>query len=170
LSRYSNVAENLDAGTNAAEAIGIKGVNLDRWTSGITSISVSGSADPLVGYSNSLPWNPAETNFNYVSNWTRLLRNHTIKFGADIRRLRDELLQTQDAGGPRGEYQFRNNQTSIPGAAVLDQANALASLLLDVPSRFRRDLAVAFPAWRAASPTTIPATTRSSWPASATIR
>lgn len=149
LSRYSNIAENLDAGTNASEAIGIKGVNLDRWTSGLTAMNVSGYANPLVGYGASLPWNRAETNFNWVTNWTKLLHNHTIKFGADIRRLRDELLQTQDAGGPRGEWQFGNNQTSTPGAPVLSQVNGLASFLVDVPSRFRRDLAVLFPSYRA---------------------
>lgn len=43
LARYSNVAENLDAGTNAAEAVGIKGANLDRWTSGLTSIASAGT-------------------------------------------------------------------------------------------------------------------------------
>lgn len=146
--RYSNVAENLDAGTNASEAVGIKGVNLDRWSSGISSMNISGYASPLVGYSGSLPWNRAETNFDYVSNWTKLLRNHTIKFGADVRRLRDELLQTQDAGGPRGEFQYRNQQTSTPGGAVLDQANSLASFLLDIPQTMRRDLAIMFPAYR----------------------
>jgi hypothetical protein len=67
-----------------------------------------------------MPWNRAETNIDFVNNWTKILHNHTIKFGVDVRRLRDELLQTQDAGGPRGEFQFRNNQTSTPGAAVLD--------------------------------------------------
>jgi hypothetical protein len=149
LGRYSNKAQNLDYGTRASEAIGIKGANLDDWTSGLSSISVSGYSDPLVGYSASLPWNRAETNIDFVSNWTKLAHNHTIKWGVDVRRLRDELLQTQDAGGPRGEFQFRNNQTSIQGAAVLDQANSLASLLLDTPSQIRRDLAVAFPAYRA---------------------
>ncbi len=149
LGRYSNVAENLDAGTNASEAIGIKGANLDRWTSGISSMSISGYSDPLVGYAGSLPWNRAETNIDFVSNWTKLLKNHTIKFGVDIRRLRDELLQTQDAGGPRGEFQFRNNVTSTPGGKVLDQVNALASFLLDAPSTVRRDLAVMFPSYRA---------------------
>jgi hypothetical protein len=149
LGRYSNVAENLDAGVKASENVGIKGVNLDRWTSGISSMNVSGYANPLVGYSGSLPWNRAETNIDFVNNWTKILHNHTIKFGADIRRLRDELLQTQDAGGPRGEFQFRNNQTSIPGAAVLDQVNSMASFLLDVPSLFQRDLAVVFPSYRA---------------------
>jgi hypothetical protein len=109
VSRYSNVATNLDTGTNAAEAVGIKGANLDNWTSGLTSMSVSGYADPLVGYSASLPWNRAETNFDFVGNFTKILHNHTIKWGADLRRGREELLQTQDAGGPRGEYQFRDN-------------------------------------------------------------
>ena len=149
VTRYANVARALDYGTKAAEAIGIKGVNLDDWTSGITSMNISCCPNPLVGTSNSLPWNRAETNFNWVNNWTKVLHNHTIKVGIDIRRLRDELLQTQDAGGPRGEYQFRNGQTSIPGAAVLDQVNSMASFLLDVPQLFQRDMAVAFPAYRA---------------------
>ncbi|HKA00295.1 MAG TPA: carboxypeptidase-like regulatory domain-containing protein, partial [Candidatus Solibacter sp.] len=101
LGRYSNKAENLDIGTNASDAIGIKGVNLDRWSSGLTTITVGGYPDPLVGYSASIPWNRAETNIDFVSNWTKLHSNHTIKWGVDVRRLRDELLQTQDAGGPR---------------------------------------------------------------------
>ncbi len=149
MGRYSNVAENLDTGTNAAEAIGIKGVNLDNWSSGITSMNISGYPNPLVGYSASLPWNRGETNIDFVNNWTKVQRNHTIKFGVDLRRLRDDLLQTQDAGGPRGEYQFRDNQTSTPGGKVLDQVNALASFLLDVPNTFRRDLAITFPTYRA---------------------
>ena len=148
LSRYHNIAESVDAGTNAAEAIGIKGANLDRWTSGLTSMNVGGYANPLVGYSASLPWNRAETNFNFVSNWSKLLRNHTIKFGAEVRRLREELLQTQNAGGPRGEYVFGNNQTAIPGSTVLSQVNGLASFLLDVPGTFQRDLAGVFPSQR----------------------
>jgi hypothetical protein len=148
LSRYSNKAENLDIGTNASDTIGIKGVNLDRWSSGLTSINVGGLANPLVGFAGSVPWNRAETNIDFVNNWTKTLRNHTIKFGGDIRRLRDELLQTQDAGGPRGEFQFRNNQTSIVGAPVLDQVNSMASFLLDVPSLFQRDLAIYFPSYR----------------------
>jgi hypothetical protein len=110
--RYSNRAENLDIGTSASEALRIKGVNLDRWSSGLTTISVGGYADPLLGYVNSIPWNRAETNIDLVSNWTKIHSNHTIKFGVDVRRLRDELLQTQDAGGPRGQFSFGNNQTT----------------------------------------------------------
>ena len=149
LGRYSNRAENLDIGTNASDAIGIKGVNLDRWSSGLTTLTVGGYPDPLVGYSGSIPWNRAETNIDFVSNWTKLHSNHTIKFGVDVRRLRDELLQTQDAGGPRGQFNYGNNQSSISGATVQAQVNGLASFLLDVPSSIQRDLAVQFPAYRA---------------------
>ncbi len=145
LSRYSNRAENLDIGTDAAKAIGIPGANLDRHSSGLSSINVGGYANPLVGYSASIPWNRAETNFDYVGNFTKMRGSHTFKFGANFRRGREELLQTQDAGGSRGEFQFRSNTTSIPGAVVLDQVNALASLLLDTPSTIQRDLAVQFP-------------------------
>ena len=112
-------------------------------------MSVTGYADPLVGFSASLPWNRAETNIDFVNNWTKVLRNHSIKFGVDLRRLRDELLQTQDNGGPRGQFNFRDQQTSIPGATVLGQVNAMASFLLDVPNAMLRDLAVMFPAYRA---------------------
>jgi hypothetical protein len=149
LSRYSNKAQNLDYGTKASEAVGIKGANLDDWSSGLTSMNISGYPNPLVGYSNSLPWNRAETNIDYVANFTKLWSNHTIKFGIDVRRLRDELLQTQDAGGPRGEFQFGNNQTAISGSPVVTQANAMASFLLDAPSLVQRDLAIVFPAYRA---------------------
>ena len=69
VSRYSNRAENLDIGTNASDAIGIKGANLDRWSSGLSQITIDGYADPIVGYSGSIPWNRAETNFNLVNNY-----------------------------------------------------------------------------------------------------
>ncbi|MBI4903331.1 MAG: TonB-dependent receptor [Acidobacteria bacterium] len=147
--RYSNRAENLDIGTNASDAVGIKGANLDRWSSGLSSINVGGYPNPLVGYTASIPWNRAETNIDLVSNWTKIQSNHTVKFGVDVRRLRDELLQTQDAGGPRGEFIFGNNQTSTSGASVQAQVNGLASFLLDTPSQVQRDLAVLFPAYRA---------------------
>ncbi len=100
--RYSNKANNLDTGTAASQAIGIPGINLDNWSSGLTSINIAGYANPLVGYANSLPWNRAETNIDFVNNWTKMLRSHTIKLGVDLRRVCDDLLQTQDAGRSSG--------------------------------------------------------------------
>ncbi len=152
VNRYRNDAQQVDYGTNASEAIGIPGVNLDQWTSGLASIDITGFSNPVVGYSASLPWIRSETNFNFVNAWTKTWGSHTTKWGADIRRLRDDLLQTQTQN-PRGIFRFRQGQTScssdcggLPTAANF--ANAFASFLLDLPNDTGRDLAVVFPAWR----------------------
>jgi len=50
---------------------------------------------PLFGYSASLPWIRAETNIDGVNHWTKIIRNHTVKFGVDVRRVHDDLLQDQ---------------------------------------------------------------------------
>lgn len=152
VSRYRNDATNTDTGTNASEAIGIKGANLgDTFSSGLSSIDITGFANPLVGYSASLPWKRAETNFNFVSNWTRILNNHTFKFGADLRRIRDDLLQNQTFD-PRGTFRFRAGTTGLNCRPPCDSrtgfANAFASFLLDVPNFYGRDLPLIFPAYR----------------------
>jgi len=63
----------------------------------------------------SLPWKRAEAIFNVVNTWTKTIGNHTLKWGVDLRRLRDDLLQTQTFS-PRGQFKFDVNQTTIPGA------------------------------------------------------
>ncbi|MBC7925738.1 MAG: TonB-dependent receptor, partial [Bryobacteraceae bacterium] len=155
VNRYRNDARNVDYGTNASQEIGIPGVNLDEWTSGLSQIDITGLGNPLVGYSASLPWVRAETNFNLVNQWTKTYGSHTTKWGLDFRRLRDDLLQTQTFN-PRGTFRYRANQTSCnsagaagcPASTAMGNPNAFASFLLDVPAETGRDLSVAFPAWR----------------------
>ena len=103
----------------------------------------------MVGYSASLPWVRAETNIDFVNTWTKMAHNHTIKFGVDIRRLRDALLQDQTFS-PRGRYTFGTNQTSVqgsPGGTGL--ANDVASFLLGMPNDIARDVNTYFPSLRA---------------------
>ncbi|MDW8131669.1 MAG: TonB-dependent receptor, partial [Bryobacterales bacterium] len=145
--RYRNDARNQDSGRNTAEEIGIRGVNLDWWTSGLTSINVDGYSNPIVGFAASLPWIRAETNFNWVSNWTKVLSNHTLKVGADVRRNRDDLLQTQTYN-PRGLFIFRAGPTALNGDPRTSFANSFAAFLLDQPNEFGRDLAGIFPTFR----------------------
>jgi hypothetical protein len=147
---YHNEAQNSDYGTTASTAIGVPGVNVSQFTSGLVGVVINGGfngTNPLVGYSASVPWVRAETNIDVVNSWTKTLSKHTIKWGMDLRRLRDDLLQTQTFS-PRGLYTFSEAQTSIPGAKT-GFGNDLASFLLDVPSQAGRDLAVYFPAYRA---------------------
>ena len=141
--RYRNDAQNTDSGTNASEAVGIKGVNVSQFTSGLVGIDITGYSSPLVGYSASLPWVRFEQNWTLVNNWTKTISNHTLKWGIDLRNNRDGLLQTQTYSA-RGLYRFRSGQTSIPGAAN-GFANAWASFLLDVPNDYGRDLPLVFP-------------------------
>lgn len=153
IAHYHNDALPTDYGQNTATALGIPGVNIDQWTSGIPSININGFSTPIVGYSASLPWDRAEVNALVSNSWTKTLGNHTIKWGADYRRIRDDLLQTQTVN-PRGQYNFDVNQTSLnPGSGgtqpKTSAANNMASFLLDQASFAGRDLAAGyFPALR----------------------
>lgn len=152
LSRYRNTAQNADYGTKASEQLGVRGVNLDDWSSGLFSVEIDGGfSNPLVGYSASLPWIRAETNFNVVNNWVKTVRSHTIKWGADIRRVRDDLLQTQTFN-PRGVFRYGPGLTACraecSGPTATGFANSFAAFLLDLPRQAGRDLAQVFPAWR----------------------
>ncbi len=144
---YHNEAQQSDYGKNDAATIGIPGVNIDAFTSGMVGISIGGFSSPLTGYSPSIPWVRSETNISASNIWTKIAGNHTIKFGADVRRLRDALLQGQTFS-PRGVYTFGVNQTSIAGQAT-GVGNNFASFLLDQPSQVGRDLATYFPGIRA---------------------
>ena len=152
VAHYHNAAQPSDFGTNDATTLGIPGVNLasDPFTSGIVGIQLNGGgspfSNPMIGYSASLPWVRAEANIDLVNNWTKIKGNHTIKFGVDVRRVRDDLLQDQTYS-PRGIYNFGENQTSIVGAKT-GWANDVASFLLDQPSGAGRDLDTYFPAYR----------------------
>ena len=129
-------------GLNTSDEVGIRGVNVNRFTSGITTIDVSGYNSALVGFSASLPWDRAERTLNLATTVTKLWGNHTLKIGGDLRKNRFFLLQVQDNGGPRGVFRFRGAQTAIPSDvnATNGYANAFAAFLLDVPQSLARDL------------------------------
>ena len=101
----------------------------------------------MVGFAGSLPWDRSEKTWNVAATLTKLQGNHTIKFGGEWRHNRDFLLQTQDAGGSRGEFIFGAAGTGLLGdnPSVGNLANSLAAFLLDWPNTVRRDLRVLDP-------------------------
>jgi len=155
---YHNEAHNSDFGTTTSKSLGISGVNLDQITSGIVGITIAnnrGFSNPLIGFSASLPWIRSETNIDFANTWTKILGNHTVKFGVDLRRIRDALLQEQTFS-PRGLYTFSDGQTALNTGTALKPAvsktsftNDFASFLLDLPNQAGRDLATFFPNYRA---------------------
>ncbi|MBI3679399.1 MAG: TonB-dependent receptor [Acidobacteria bacterium] len=57
--------------------------------------------------------------FNWVNTWSKTISRHTMKWGADVRRLRADRFQPQGLNfGPRGRFQFNPGTTALPGAAL----------------------------------------------------
>jgi hypothetical protein len=152
-----NSAQQTDYGANDARTIGIpgngpNGTNNTITSSGQVAFTVGNFSSPLIGYSASLPWLRAESNIDFANNWTKVIGNHTVKAGVDVRRVRDDLLQGNN-NAAAGQFGFGENQTSAPGAtpfngSVTGQANDIASVLFDVPSSVGQDTNSTFPAYR----------------------
>jgi len=162
VSHYHNEAQPSDYGSNDSSTLGIPGVNINQFTSGIVGIQINdGFSNPIVGYSASLPWIRAEANVDVVNTYTKTKGNHTFKWGIDLKRIRDDLLQDQTYS-PRGIYYFGNQQTGLCtpistgsnglanscNSSKLGIANDMASFLLDVPYQLGRDINTYFPAYR----------------------
>ncbi|MEP7341552.1 MAG: TonB-dependent receptor [Acidobacteriota bacterium] len=153
---YHNVATTAADGLKTSADVGIPGVNLDNFTSGLTTINIGGFTGPVLGFVNSLPWDRGEKTYLGSAIVTKLLGNHSIKVGEEIRHNRDFLLQVQDQGGVRGQFTFNSQRA---GRALTDlttgtqpyndavaanngPANAFASFLLDAPGGYSRDLVI----------------------------
>ena len=149
---YRNETQPADYGQNDTAALGIPGVNISQFTSGFVGVDIgSFFSSPILGYSASMPWIRAETNIDVANIWTKVIGNHTIKFGGDLRRIRDNLLQGQSFS-PRGLYSFSNGQTALKlgnSTSPTSYYNNFAAFLLDVPNQAGRDLATYFPSYRA---------------------
>ncbi len=136
---HHNQAIAEDYGTTTSQDLGIKGINLNDFTSGITTINVGGYNDYLIGFETSLPWDREESTTTFSTTATKIWSNHTVKIGGDLRMNRHLLDQVAH---PRASWQFRGGQTALStdSAAVNGFANSLASFMLDVPFFVERGL------------------------------
>jgi hypothetical protein len=158
VAHYRNSATQTDYGANDAKTLGIPGNGPNGTDNTITSsgqvaLNLGNFTAPMVGYSVSLPWLRAESNIDFANNWTKLLGNHTLKAGADIRRVRDDLLQG-NINAAAGSFTYAENQTYVPtggttfNGSATGQANDVASFLFNVPSNVGQDTNSTFPAYR----------------------
>src|SRR5688500_78165 len=58
-------------GLKTSDEFGIRGVNLNTFTSGITTIDVGGYSDYLICFETSLPWDRAESTWTYATTATK---------------------------------------------------------------------------------------------------
>ncbi len=122
-----------DYGTTPATAAGIPGLNLDNnFTSGLFGGFIGTDSDSRHIYFGSglgvnrcnCPLDEDEKQWQIVGNVTRLTGNHTLKFGADLRRATN--LRVPSDQHRSGELSFINERTMGPNGGGL----ALASFLL----------------------------------------
>src|SRR5438093_12490627 len=95
---FHNEALSGGNGLKTAADVGIRGANIDDWTSGMTTIDFGTNlslSSPMVGFSGSLPWDRSERTAQFVTVFTKLAGNHTIKLGEDFGHSPDFPLQTQ---------------------------------------------------------------------------
>jgi hypothetical protein len=122
-----------------AEEAGIKGLNLDDITSGLFAGFIKGNGTPDINFGSGLgvnrcncPLDQDENQFQFVSNTTKFVGNHTFKFGVDVRRAYN--LRVPSDTHRAGELTFNNGRTAgVDGGGL-----GLATFLLGDVTSFGR--------------------------------
>jgi hypothetical protein len=135
--RYRVNVDPGQANTTPAKDLGIPGLNNDSFTGGLPYFNISGVGALAFGYALGVnacncPLRQNERQIQFVNNWTNLRGNHTIKFGADIRRAYN--LRIPSDRHRAGELQFDVARTAGPSGG----GTGLASFLLGDVSSFSR--------------------------------
>lgn len=146
--KYNPQTAYSDANLTPETAVGIPGLNLGTATTGGQASffpTIGGqntTASQLQGLPNfgdglnvgrcNCPLTESEQQFQFVNNWTKIIGNHQIKFGADIRYA--ENLRVPSDANRTGELNFDSDGTSLAGAGGL----TLATFLLGDVNSFSR--------------------------------
>jgi outer membrane receptor protein involved in Fe transport len=145
--RYRIRVEPNDVGTTPASDAGIVGLNTGSVeTSGMPAFYVQGSGGFNFGYALGVnqcncPLKETENHFQWVNNWTKIIGNHTFKFGVDARRAQQQRIPSDSHRS--GELNFNNSTTGDSGLDTLagglaSTGSGLGSYLLGLPSSLNR--------------------------------
>ena len=121
-----------------ATQVGIPGINDPSRpdTFGLPDLNINGSGGFQMGYQCNCPLNEQEIQYQGVTNWTKIIRNHTFKGGADIRRRRNKRLPSDQHRA--GVYAFNVDVTALNVGGSPSGGLGLASFLLGTPTSFNR--------------------------------
>ena len=82
-----------DYGTTTSQDLGIKGINLNAFTSGITTINVGGYNDYLIGFGRRCRGIVEESTTTISPTATKIWNNHNREIGGDLRMNRHLLIR-----------------------------------------------------------------------------
>lgn len=136
-----------DVGTTPATDAGLPGLNTgSEATSGLPAFYINGNGGFDFGYALGVnacncPLKETENQFQWVNNWTKIKGDHTIKFGADIRRAQQQRIPSDEHRS--GEIAFNASETGDSAIDTLASGSAstgagLGSYLLALPATFQR--------------------------------
>ena len=127
--------------------VGIQGINDgSRLTGGLAGISVSGPDSGFsMGISGSVPRLDHSITMQFVNNWTKILNQHEIRWGADFRLNYEDLFTLNQS--TRGQYNFVQSITGSNG--VSGSGLGMATFLLGGVGQFQRGQFVMWPDERA---------------------
>jgi hypothetical protein len=140
--RYKVNVLPFDFGSNTATDAGVPGLNLDDFSSGLFAgfVSRASGQGDLFNFGSGLgvnrcncPLDQDEKQFQFVTNTTKFLGNHTLKFGVDVRRAYN--LRVPSDVHRSGELEFSADRTR--GGAT-GTGFGLATFLLGDVTRFGR--------------------------------
>ena len=138
--RFGLVGYQSDVGHSTDNQVGILGINTsDPLTQGLAGLTIAG---PTGGFTmgdptgQGLPRINHDSQFEYVTNWNKLLGRHQLRWGLDAIRYRFNFLTVNESS--RGDFQFNQDITSVNG--ISGTGLGMASFLLGMPSYY--DIAV----------------------------
>jgi hypothetical protein len=94
-------------GNSFANSLNLKDIQRDIFFNGLPNFSI----DRLTSFSKGRPSKGASWNTQFIDNLTWIKGRHTLKFGADIRKLRAESTLGFTTGNNFGDYSFSGNFT-----------------------------------------------------------
>ncbi len=125
--RTNPFTQQSDYGHKSATSLGILGVNISDFSSGMPGINVTDFTG-LSGGPAFLPANPRETHWQLEDGISWTLGHHQVKFGYRYVRRMTSTYTGPPGGGPRGDMTFGKNFTNDP--VTNTQGTGLATLLL----------------------------------------
>jgi hypothetical protein len=138
VTRYRVFVTSPDASQRLAEEAGIPGLNdpnrKDTW--GLPNINVNSIGGFQLGYRCNCPLDQEETEYQGATTWTKVHKNHTFKWGADIRRRVNLRLPSDQHRA--GVYAFDPGTTADNQGGAAVGGLGLASFLLGNASSFNR--------------------------------
>ncbi|HMD21188.1 MAG TPA: TonB-dependent receptor [Alloacidobacterium sp.] len=153
--RYNIITSKYDQTVDFATQLGIPGLNVGGATAGAPAFAIA-STDRQgnqtfndgqnlgAQYGSGLnvnrcncPLTEKEDQFQIVNNWTKIIGNHSIKFGADLRYARN--LRVPSDSNRTGQLQFDPGPTSLNGASA---GNGFATFVLGDVTTFSRYVSV----------------------------